>query len=406
MLLSVVVVLCLSPALSAAQDNTPPEVTITGVSRDSFDRILNITYDVFDADHDTLDIRLLYSTDGGLTFADSARTVTGDFGSEVLIGSALQMAWAFGQDDPAGTLDGEEIILRVLARDYSTGSLTVIVDWSSEMLFGVIDDSGAGADLSWFRIDGSELLSLDHALAVEGSADWTGIGSAIATVVQKDDSGVDELVLWEIDGGAETVLASGPEGEDLKHPRFQDPETLLYLGRDTQGMGTLHRAAASGAPLDPISMPPSVQGRIVWFDTTPVDGRVLVILSTADPAIQEILLLDAEFDGIVVEKSVDAIESQPALAPSGGQLVYTAATDDGGSNLMLLTLETADRSALTNAAVGEVFDRPVWSADGRTVACRFADGEQSDILIIDVQSGAVQQLTDTPNLAEYPLAWR
>ncbi len=60
----------------------------------------DVTYDVVDADGDTMAVRLDLSPDGGGSFPVPCVTVSGDVGAGILSGTGRQIVWDAGVDYP------------------------------------------------------------------------------------------------------------------------------------------------------------------------------------------------------------------------------------------------------------------------------------------------------------------
>ncbi len=78
-------------------------------------KIATITYDVSDADGDTLTIALTVSADGGTSWIVPNRSITGDFGSGILSGNGKTIIWDVGQDFPG--LGNATYQARIIASD-------------------------------------------------------------------------------------------------------------------------------------------------------------------------------------------------------------------------------------------------------------------------------------------------
>ena len=92
-----------------------PVVTNVVASQQGSNKLVNITYDVFDADGDLLDVRVEISDDGGATYLVPAFNFTGDIGDNVVTGLNKQIVWDAGTD-----WDGEysdQMRAKVIASD-------------------------------------------------------------------------------------------------------------------------------------------------------------------------------------------------------------------------------------------------------------------------------------------------
>ena len=100
-----------APALAAS---APVVSNVTAAQRDST-FLVDIGYDVADADGDPLFITILFSPDGGATWPVICRSVSGDAGAGVLPGDGKSVVWDARADYP-GMILGAGIV-RVTAND-------------------------------------------------------------------------------------------------------------------------------------------------------------------------------------------------------------------------------------------------------------------------------------------------
>ena len=98
------------PALGAA-----PEVTnVVAVQREGA-FIVDIAYDLVDADGDSVWVSLLFSLDGGASFPVLCENVSGDVGPGVTPGSGKHIVWHARRDVPG--LELAAAVVRVRADD-------------------------------------------------------------------------------------------------------------------------------------------------------------------------------------------------------------------------------------------------------------------------------------------------
>ena len=117
--------------------NRAPVVSNVQARQRAGTMLVDITYDVYDADGDTLTVSLQISDDGGQTWRIPARTFTedSDVGSVILSGTGKQIVWDAGADSP--DIYGTDFRPKVVADDGqgSGGELTVSLPGGAQMEF-------------------------------------------------------------------------------------------------------------------------------------------------------------------------------------------------------------------------------------------------------------------------------
>jgi uncharacterized protein (TIGR02145 family) len=119
--------LSLNFSLLFAQENNAPEVTnVTFSQRTDGSFMVDVYYDVNDADGDTMSVTMQVSDDAGTTWNFSCENITGDVGTDITRGSGKHIAWDFGAEHPKTF--GEQLQIKIIADDkfLETGTVTDI----------------------------------------------------------------------------------------------------------------------------------------------------------------------------------------------------------------------------------------------------------------------------------------
>jgi len=96
--------------------NTAPEVeNVTAAQRTDGSKVVDIYYDVSDADGDTLTITMQVSSDSGQTWDITPLYTSGDIGANINPGTGKHIIWNAG--DEAYTLDGDQYQFKIIADD-------------------------------------------------------------------------------------------------------------------------------------------------------------------------------------------------------------------------------------------------------------------------------------------------
>ena len=98
--------------------NHEPVVTNVYVQQRWGTRLIDITYDVEDADDDLLEITVECSNDGGENYTIIPTSVTGDVGKDITPGSGKKIVWDVGVGMPSTR--GDQFRMRVIADDGKT----------------------------------------------------------------------------------------------------------------------------------------------------------------------------------------------------------------------------------------------------------------------------------------------
>ncbi len=227
----IICALLLLPQVLFAQ-NFAPVVTNVQAQQRIGTKLIDITYDVADADSDTLTISVLVSTDSGQTYSLNAVSITGDV-MRVFPGTGKQIVWDAGTDYPSQF--GSNFKIKVIVSDHLTSSsltfttrtITTSAD-EARSVFAVDVDSDGDMDVlsasandnivAWYENDGSENFST-HTI----SSDARGAHSVFAIDVDGDGdmdvlsaSTKNDRIAWYKNDGLENfsteIITSSADG--------------------------------------------------------------------------------------------------------------------------------------------------------------------------------------------------
>ena len=268
--LALLAVWCLIVTPVAAGANTAPVVTNVQAAQREGSFVVDITYDLMDAEGDSMWVRAYFSPDGGSSWPVYCSTVAGDVGTGMTSGVGRSIEWDARSDYGGQILSTGRI--RIVADDeppypYFDGFWRSDLGGGNEIPFALGDTIGFGQS---FRLR------------------WRGVAPAIV--------GMDPLALATLDTvfpfddgllGSKYFLASEncfPALNDCWHPRFFDEATgdsISYFG----GVSSL-AFLNDGSGADPLSM------------LLP-DGSFEVRLNTLDVLGQEVLAERQPFNFVV-----------------------------------------------------------------------------------------------------------
>jgi formylglycine-generating enzyme required for sulfatase activity len=127
-----IILLTLSTFTSSFAQNRAPVVTDVQAQQRSGTKLVDITYDVSDADGDTLAITVQVSSDSGKTFSIIHTTLSGDTGSGIRSGTGKKIVWDAGVDYPNKYGTGFQI--KIIADDGKGGGTIVNDGYGDYML--------------------------------------------------------------------------------------------------------------------------------------------------------------------------------------------------------------------------------------------------------------------------------
>ncbi len=147
---------------------------VTLVQRLDDSGFVEVTYDVFDADGDTMAIALTISEDGGNTWNFPCPSVDGDVGQSVLSGTGKMIAWNLENDSPQN--QGTNLMARVVASDEGVEHTTHSPGNYSVIEFG---------ELNWEDKGLIERISKADVFVYSGMYLWGHSGSENLRVVER-----------------------------------------------------------------------------------------------------------------------------------------------------------------------------------------------------------------------------
>jgi formylglycine-generating enzyme required for sulfatase activity len=190
----------LSPAAAPrAQANSSPVVSNVGATQIAGTYQVLITYDVSDADGDSVTVRVVCSSNNGVTFDLLPVTLTGDVNVAVAPGPGKQIIWNAGADYPGNYWP--QTVAKVIALDESALSGEMVPVPAGDFAMG---SEGGGADetpvhtvyLDAFLIDKYEVTNAQYQQFIDAggyttTAYWSAEGWA-----QRQAAGWTEPSYW------------------------------------------------------------------------------------------------------------------------------------------------------------------------------------------------------------------
>lgn len=216
---SIIILLVAVVAASMAWANNPPEVTNVVAVQRQHTGLIDVYFDLFDANGDDLHVTLWYSLDGGTTWDHECTTVSGDVGPGISPGTGMQATWDAGTDVP--DFEDEQFTLRVYADDNGGGGGVVAdgfvsIAAGSFVMGSPTDEPGRWSDevqhtvtlTTPFMIQATEVTNQQYRDLVQWAHD-NGYCTATTTGVHDALDGGPYQLLLDLDGYGDISFSGG-----------------------------------------------------------------------------------------------------------------------------------------------------------------------------------------------------
>ena len=229
-------IILITGQLIFAQNSAPVVENVTAAQRTDGSKVVDIYYDVSDADGDTLTITMQVSSDSGQTWDITPLYTSGDIGIGINPGTGKHIIWNAG--DEAYTLDGDQYQFKIIADDSAIGDSSTVTD-----IDGNVYQTVQIGDQCWI----AENLKVKHyrngdpILHLTDNSGWTSTSSGAYCVYNNDPSNAEtygNLYNWYAVDDSRNIA---PEGWHV--PTDDEWQTLVdYLGGSSVAGGKLKEA--------------------------------------------------------------------------------------------------------------------------------------------------------------------
>ena len=166
-----------------------------------------------------------------------------------------------------------------------------------------------------------------------------------------------------------------PDGRKLAYVSFETGRPAIYIQELDNGSR------------EKITSFKGVNGAPVW---SPDGKRLALVLSKSGSL--DIYIMDLASKKLERITRSYAIDTEPVWSPDGSELVFTS---DRGGRPQLYRIDLAERQVKRLTFEGKYNARASFSPDGRSLAFVHTEGNFFRIALMDLQTGAIQVLTDT-----------
>ncbi len=178
----------------------------------------------------------------------------------------------------------------------------------------------------------------------------------------------------------DTTPRFSPDGKEIVFVRETDGDSDLYVVNVRSGDRRL-LADVSDYDLDPVF---SMDGTHVLFETSPNGFAQLDLVPSGGGTSRPISDVG------------DGWATFPSWSPGGEEIVYSCGRPSYEESDLCLLSPSGEFLGLLGEASPSLEIEASWSPDGRTVAFASNRSGDSDVYLIDVESGRVTRLTDDP----------
>ncbi|MCB0016256.1 MAG: PD40 domain-containing protein [Anaerolineales bacterium] len=232
------------------------------------------------------------------------------------------------------------------------------------------------------------------------------------------------LFISESDGSDPRFFVQEQTGGGISsYPVWSHDGTRVayMLSLPANGMGILDVESGEVTYFDAQNFYEIPQGVLELHGIRPRDsiawlpGDKIILFLTNSESETEDILWRVEVESGNLTKMYQANIKQIALSPDGKTLALITA-EGFPEKHMIKTLSLTDEMRLQNLVTESVWENATnqeieirdlaWSLDGRYLAFAADPDNNFDLFVWDTQTTEFTQLTHTPNLAEFALAWR
>jgi Tol biopolymer transport system component len=128
--------------------------------------------------------------------------------------------------------------------------------------------------------------------------------------------------------------------------------------------------------------------------TFAAEPKLLYVASTGMPANIEILLAAGEVPTNLSNNA--GIDAFPVWSPSGKKIAFSSTRAAGKSAIYVMNADGSDVTKVSDEAANStaMLHCPSWSSDGESIAYQRREGNTSQLLTVEIESGRVRNLTD------------
>src|SRR6266436_9285073 len=293
-------------------------------------------------------------------------------------------------------------------------------------------NGGAGPHFNLYvKVVGTEeSLQLTEQPSLDFNPVWSPDGKLLAYSDRASRSEAASIFLLSLDSGEVRRLTSARRARGDFSPEFSPDGQTLAFGRDSQGVQSIYAIPVSGGEEQRLTSDTAQKWGLAW---TP-DGREIVFANVGwlwkvsrrggepeklqfgqdgfQPSIRgnRLVYVHLKFNNNIwrrdLKLSVSAsppdkfitstrMETGPQFSPDGTKIAFES-TRTGAYEVWLCRSDASSLMQLTHFNPS-VTGTPRWSPDGQQIVFDSRPAGNSDIFVIDIQSGTPRKLTSEPS---------
>jgi len=185
-----------------------------------------------------------------------------------------------------------------------------------------------------------------------------------------------------------------PEEPTATHTR---PPTITLRGTRAPTVVTATRAATQSPFAKVTRVTPKDSGVNTWPNLSPDNRQVIYVRENKPDEGADIWVIPAQGGEPqnLTNDGDDLIEAAPEWSPDGKQIAFHAAENGAKTNdIYLMDASGNNKKKLVEGGGDNI--RPHWSPDGRYIAFSSTRSSKWEVFIVEVATGAIFQVTQTP----------
>ncbi len=196
-------------------------------------------------------------------------------------------------------------------------------------------------------------------------------------------------------GSSETLTLTQATWSSMRPAWSPDGTRIAFQARDARN-NDIAVINADGSGLRQLTSQPGFEGCLSWRP----DGDQIAFASDAGGN-QDVYVMNPDGSNVKRLTQHRAADHCPAWRPDGKQIAFVSDRGDDGVYVM-----NPDGSGVRLIATIAHASQPAWSPDGKFVLVSSDQSDDGDIYLIAIDTGAIRNITHTPDVDEVDPVWK